>query len=536
MLVKNYIPYLILLAFLLPTLFFGYTADDRQYVLNALLSDSYTSGIWDQIVTTISSATRFFPLHQILYITTFRFFNYDNAWIYHLLLLVLNIGAIYTFSLWARRTLGENRVVWLVLALLIATQFRITYSDPIVSYFGMTQIFSMAFFGGLLMLEQYFATARGKYLILWFMLVAVQLLIYELAVFLIPVTLFALYEHRKVHLPQVLRCLTGLTILLVTYLLMYYYIKQSVIIEYSGTKVSVDAGAIIRTTIYEAFGSMPLSYGAYLASEKLKFPALYIWGPYLLVLATFIYILTRNVDFTRNGFAFRKFSYGLIIWFCAAASISLSGRYQEEILPGLTYLVSYLQNFGFALCLLSITNWDSKLTKVTIVAAVAATFVMNLMVLNEGLKVDGSKRITLQAVISNDLLESYHFDQCIFNEKLLQNENFFAAQINQNLGVPIYAKLSEIPELKLEGTSTGMVLASSQPYASSYVLIGKYNHALSRLESVTLMTPSRERAVELASVYRAITIKQFMSRDKILFGFQLQDPINVQDQLHGVFR
>ncbi len=536
MLQKKYTPYLIVLIFLIPTLFFEYTADDRQWVLSALMSGTGTSGLLDQIVTTISNSTRFFPLHQTLYVVEFYFFNYDNAWLYHLLLLVLNVGAIYTFALWASRVLGESRIVWLVLVLLLATQFRITYNDPIVSYFGMMQIFAMAFFGGLLVLEQYIATARGKYLILWFMLVATQLLIYELAVFLIPVTLFALYEHRKTHLPQVLRCLAGLTVLLVVYLVMYYHFMQFATIEYSGTKASVDVWAIIRTTIFEAFGSMPFSYGAYLASEKLKLPALYIWGLYLPILAIFIYVLTRNVNFKSNGFASRKFNYGLIIWVCAAASISISGRYQEEILPGLTYLVSYLQNFGFALCLLSIINLNSKLTRIAITAAVAATFAMNLLVLNEGLKVDGSKKITLQAVMSNDLLESYHFDQTIFNEKLLQNEELFARKINKNLGVPIYAKLSEIHELKLESASTGMILASSQPYSSSYVLVGKYNPALSRLESVTLMTPSRVRAVELASIYRAIAIKQFASRDKILFGFQLKDSINLPDQLHGVFR
>ena len=103
--------------------------------------------------------------------------------------------------------------------------------------------------------------------------------------------------------------------------------------------------------------------------------------------------------------------------------------------------------------------------------------------------------------------------------------------------MPVYAKLSEIQELHLASdASTGMILASSQPYASSYALVGKYNSVLSRLESVTLLTPNKVRAEELSNVYRTTAIKQYTSRGKVMYGFQIQNPIKIPDQLQGVFR
>lgn len=533
---KNYLGYWVASFFLFPTIFFGFTADDRQFVISRSLLIA-NGGIWDQIYSAVSNSSRFFPLHQALYVINFNYFSYNNVMAYHLFLLFLNLVAIYVFMLWVRQLFKVDGSLWLVLSLLVATQFRITYSDPIISYFGMMQIFSIAFFGALFFLEKYMVTSREKYFFMWVIFFLVQLLMYELAIFLVPLTIIAIGTNYKKKFPQVLRCLVTLTLALAIYFAIVLYLRHHSTESYSGTRISLDFWPILRTTLFEAMGSMPLSYGAYLASVKLGMSALNIWGSYLVWLIFFIALITLKVNCLTKVFLSRKFLYGICIWFLSSVSIAFSGRYQQEILPGLTYLVVYLQNFGFALCLFSIINWHSRISKTIIIGTVLATFGMNLLIINEGLKIDGAKRIVVEALLSKDLLDNYRFDQSIFNEKILQEEEFFEKNINKNLGTPIYVKLSEIKNLNIRADlNTGIILASTQSYSSAFMLVGKYNGSFGHIESVTLLTSSRERAEELSSIYLGDSIKTFTSNDKTLFGYKLRNVISISDQLNGTFR
>jgi hypothetical protein len=76
---KEQIVVICLCLFLSPLLFYGYTADDRQHVLQHILL--IERGLWSSIeiiYNDVSSMQRFFPLHIVLYSTLFKIFDYDS--------------------------------------------------------------------------------------------------------------------------------------------------------------------------------------------------------------------------------------------------------------------------------------------------------------------------------------------------------------------------------------------------------------------------------------------------------------------------
>ena len=99
----------VIFIFLSPLLFFGYTADDRQHVLQQMLWDE--RGVWDNIeaiANDILNMQRFFPLHIMIYSTLFKIFDYGNAWVYHGLLIALNIFAYRSFGRWINEFFNIN--------------------------------------------------------------------------------------------------------------------------------------------------------------------------------------------------------------------------------------------------------------------------------------------------------------------------------------------------------------------------------------------------------------------------------------------
>lgn len=144
---KKNLPLLLVLAFLLPTIIFGYTADDRQWVLSAQLIDKFNSiNLIDKLLNAMHSLDRFFPISIALLVTSFHFFDYTNSWAYHLIIIMLNITAFLIFMKWVDEFFNLPNKLWLILLLLASTQFRLTYNDPIVSNFGMLQTLAILFF------------------------------------------------------------------------------------------------------------------------------------------------------------------------------------------------------------------------------------------------------------------------------------------------------------------------------------------------------------------------------------------------------
>ena len=171
-----------------------------------------------------------------------------------------------------------------------------------------------------------------------------------------PITVYYLYVNRRLSYGRYLSaCLSGVMIVVI-YLMAYTSLKIRNDLNYSGTSISLSIEKIINTTIIEALGSLPLTYAGYIASQKLEMNGVLVWGIYIVVMAVIAIVILKGGKLNKDKLAdYQLLKYGALICVCSASSISLSERYQKELSLGLTYMVSYVQNFGYAMVVYYLT-------------------------------------------------------------------------------------------------------------------------------------------------------------------------------------
>ncbi len=528
-------------VFLLPTLFFGYTADDRQWVLSRQFAhDSQMPSVFDAIANALRSTPRFFPINTILYTGAFRVFDYHNAWIYHLVIICLNVAAFAVFLQWKGRISGTPHDWGIVAVVLTVTQFRLTYNDPIVSNAGMLQILAILFFGGLIALDRYLAEGRTRELAVWSIITSLQLMTYELGFFMLSVTAYVIFRQRSIRKRQCqVAAVTGM-ILVVVYISVYLAISKPTLGSYSGTTMHIRPGAVVSTFIVQTFGSLPGSYAAYLAAEWKGIPPLIGWSLYVVVAVVGLTLLLMPFSSLKERVSGRRdvLITGVLIWVSAAGSIALSARYQDELTPGLAYAVVYMQNFGFALVAAVFINFNGLVARAIVGSLLVVNFIVNGLVLKEGRKIDGAKVITAELVSNHTITGTYRFDVFLLNEKVFYSLPQHSIIAGPHLGRPVAMPLKEIVQ-RTEWPSdsvVGIVVAEVERYAKTYAIIGRLNVKLRRLEEGTLVSPSSARAAELATLYSSGPVQRYGRLDEPAFGFRLSHSIQLPSGLIGHFR
>ena len=538
--IKNNLFLLVIFIFLTPTLFFGYTADDRQLVLSAqFIDDFYSMNLLDKILNEIKLVGRFFPINMVLITSAFHFFDYTNAWAYHLLIILLNILVFFTFLKWVDEFFGLPNKLWLILLLLGSTQFRLTYNDPIVANAGMLQILAFLFFSGLIYLNRYFISKKIAPLFLWTTLTIFQLMTYELAFFLLLVPVYLIIKNIIKNKKKALIALTFLLCISVSYVLIYVFNSEKTLGSYTGTSINFNIINIFSTFVIEALGSMPLSYGAYLASSWLKIPVWIAWGGYALFLIIFLVSIVAPYGELKQSFIKNRDSitFGMLLWFSSAVSIAFSSRYQSELTLGLAYAVVYIQNFGFALAIFPLVNLKTFISKFCILFVVVLVFIMNCLIIYQGIKVDGSKLMMLKIISNKEIVDNYKFDYTVLNEKIFQSDEFHNKIFQDNFGRAIFVSTKNAFKGDFPiNANIGIVFAELENYRSAYAIIGRFNASTSYVEDGTLLSPSLNRTKELAKQYPSEPIIKYFQDGELLYGFRISRQILVPDELVGSFR
>ena len=226
---------LLIILFISPLIFFGYTADDRQHVMqNYLLNEESFWRNIEIIVQQIVNMDRLFPLHIILYNGAFKLFDYDNAFVYHGIQIILNIIAYRSFAKWCKLYFDIELDSRALLVFLTTMQFRITYSDPVVSYFGLMQFIAIAQFEGMCFLKKYVAKGRKEHIVKWSMLLIAQLLLYEITLFMAAIWAYYLYMNRRVNYERYKIAMISGMALIALYLILYLKVKRGSTDKYSG--------------------------------------------------------------------------------------------------------------------------------------------------------------------------------------------------------------------------------------------------------------------------------------------------------------
>ena len=529
---------IVICLFLSPLLFYGYTADDRQHVLQHILQ--IERGLWSSIeliYKDVLSMERFFPFHILLYSTFFKIFDYSNAWIYHAIQILLNILAYKSFARWIKSYFTIKIEGTMLLIFLTTIQFRVTYSDPIVSYFGLMQIIAIAQFEGMIYLKRYLTEGNGKNGIKWLITLTSQLLLYEMTVFLVPITVYYLYENHKLNRRKCLTaCIAGVTILVI-YLAIYAYIKSLKQEIYTGTSLSLSIVNIISTTIIEAFGSLPLTYVGYIASQKMDINGMIVWGIYVVIMgAISITIINSKRIIAVHSCDFRLVKYGALIWVCSAFSIALSERYQKELEFGLTYLVSYMQNFGYVMVVYYLIR-RYEVGKILIVFCIL-TFICNVIILIESNKIDGAKRIAMEVLTDKNININFNYTTLILNEKIMQDDEKFKINVGNNIKKVVYIKVNELDRknIKFEEENVGIAIVRTERYGKASMIIGRYDLENSAINNANIFTKNINVAKEEGVKYNGVIQKIKNRENSEIFMVNLNKPVRIDTDIKGKYR
>jgi hypothetical protein len=497
-------------------------------------------GLWSSIeliYNDVLSMERFFPFHILLYSTFFKIFDYSNAWIYHAIQILLNILAYKSFARWIKSYFTIKIEGTMLLIFLTTIQFRVTYSDPIVSYFGLMQIIAIAQFEGMIYLKRYLTEGNGKNGIKWLITLTSQLLLYEMTVFLVPITVYYLYENHKLNRRKCLTaCIAGVTILVI-YLAIYAYIKSLKQEIYTGTSLSLSIVNIISTTIIEAFGSLPLTYVGYIASQKMDINGMIVWGIYVVIMgAISITIINSKRIIAVHSCDFRLVKYGALIWVCSAFSIALSERYQKELEFGLTYLVSYMQNFGYVMVVYYLIR-RYEVGKILIVFCIL-TFICNVIILIESNKIDGAKRIAMEVLTDKNININFNYTTLILNEKIMQDDEKFKINVGNNIKKVVYIKVNELDRknIKFEEENVGIAIVRTERYGKASMIIGRYDLENSAINNANIFTKNINVAKEEGVKYNGVIQKIKNRENSEIFMVNLNKPVRIDTDIKGKYR
>lgn len=534
-------PICLIFLFLSPTLFFGFTADDRAMALSAEAFNQKQPALFNLIIDRVQSMTRLIPIGTILFTVIWNIFDYQSAWLYHALLALLTACSFLLFLNWLNRIVrisNKDRTL-MVLVVLAATQFRLTYNDPIVSYFGFMQVVAILFFSSLIFLDAYMHNGKKHSLCLFAVTIILSLLTYELFVFLLPVYVYLLLEQKDAESKKRLHIAIVLITLTIAFLFSYAYWSFLNPSTYSGTMVRADPAGIILAFIWQLMGSLPLSYGVYLATEWFGLPVWIGWGAYAIVAATTIaYAYRVREQLGRQREARQRVGVlGVLIWVCAAAATALTAKYQAELRPGLPYLQVFIQNFGFALLIYAIFNNQHKILKYGLTIVVVLTFGMNVLVLNEAKKNDGATLLSCRTISNSTVMSSYSFETLLMNRAVFYDIDPYRKIAGKAIGKPVrwLVKDGFNSVLKYE-KNTGIIVSELAWYDKGHSIIGEFNASTRSIENATVVASSLSRASQLVKIYGGHVVEKHKITNGYLFSFSVSSPIVIPTGLVGTFR
>lgn len=533
--------YLFLIIFLLPTLFLGYTADDRQWMIAIHFFDnSFTdNSLITNIINSLNDMERFFPISIILLTITNYVFDYSNVFIYHFYLLIVTIISIICYINWIKKVLPISNFSSVIYILTAIIQFRLTYSDPVASYTGFIQILTILFFLGQIQLNSFYKNEKYINLVFYILLLITQLLIYELAFFINLFFLIETYFSYKTskNFKKYILIFTIYFIINLVYIIIYLYYKNHAVAIYSGTKLNLDLFLIIKTILTQFVGSLPFSYLFYILNIKLNiFNFNLVWIFYIIFIILISYLF-QNKKFIHTILNNKKtLSYGFFIMFLSAASISISKLYQIQIEPGLLYINGYLQNLGFIILIYPFINLNSFKNKVILLIIIIVNVIINTTLIFQNIKVDNSKKLELlvMKIIAND--NSFHYNETFFNEKLFQNDFLYNKYFYNNFGKSNFINLPKYIKHKPNiSNNTGILLTSNNIENKIYAISGK----LCYQQPFIINSPSfyflNYNLARIKSKNK-YPIKTFKFKDNVVFYFKSSDNLLINNLKTESFR
>jgi hypothetical protein len=385
-----------LLIFLAPVLYSTLYSDD--IVINgvvkarSVLEHRTLASLIAESVGEWTTKGRIFPI--TLMSTLAIHYAFTDLLAYKSLTVVLVLANVGLFGLLVYRlTRSHAALVCTVLTLPMFLQFRY-YHDPVLSFAGFLQILHLFMTGALLGAVAYLERRSPVSLAAGLLCFVLALCTYEIA-YALPLAVCALVLlHSRKGLRRKVVAIAAYAAVTVMFLAITIHVRprSENLLEagYSGVHANLDRTLMVRTFRTQAAAAIPLVF----AAQNRQFLAPYLDAELhrtgffaLLMLAPFVAaVFFRTIGLVPFSAVAGKLAVlGMILWLMPALLLSVSEKYQTELLlqvklRGLGYLPVYIQAYGLHLVLFTACGLLLRLTPPWPIARKLLTGAMSLVV------------------------------------------------------------------------------------------------------------------------------------------------------------
>ncbi len=360
---------LLLLAFLAlqPVLRDCFYWDDAFYSTEIQAMRLRGESLFERILNEIAGYAKAGRLKPFAAFQIPVFYFFPNVFAYKLFLLLLTMLGGYLFFRFLREWQDDERLaLGGTAAVCLCFQLRL-YHDPLNSYYGYMQVLFIELILALHFFVKFLRNGRTAPLLVSLIFFVIGLMSYEMFFPLTALFLLLALAERKRFWEAVKACLPHILAAVVLFALSMLLRAKNITADaaYSGTTFNLDPSAILNALINQVTGAFPLSYrlagndtglfGKFVPWSELfntsfaEFIRGIGWQDLIAVCALVI-VLRGGAD-EKPRFSWMTLCFGLLLWLLPGLVISMSEKYQNELIPGLAYIPVYFSYFGAALIL-----------------------------------------------------------------------------------------------------------------------------------------------------------------------------------------
>ena len=386
---------LLMFIILQPILKGGFYWDDAFFSVEAQNMRLEGTSIWERVWKEIVDYVRIGRINPFATFHFLVFYYLPDVRFYKLMLVCMTLLNGWLFYRFLRLWRNEHRTaISALLITLLCFQFRL-YHDPLNSYYGLMQVMFCELILALTAFLRWMREGKKGSLAVSLLFFIMGLMSYEMFFPLTALFLILAWAEEKHMTRAVLKALPWiLTAVLIFGLSMI--LRQNITEEtaYNGTTFSLDIPLLLRTFTTQVGAAFPLSYrnagydngvmGTLIPWHEIFNTSLPVFlrsiqwqdllGCFLLLLILFgaehigTGNLCREADKSvpvpmcsaqiQNSYELEKtkFSgvvlfFGLMLWLLPGLVISLSSKYQQDLVPGLAYIPVLFSYFGMGIVL-----------------------------------------------------------------------------------------------------------------------------------------------------------------------------------------
>ena len=357
---------LLMFIVLQPVLKGAFYWDDAFFSVEAQNMRLSGTSIWERVWKEIVDYVRIGRINPFATFHFLVFYYLPDVRLYKLMLVVLTLLDGYLFYRFLRLWTKEQKAAILALVTAVLCFQNRLYHDPLNSYYGLMQVMFAELMGALIFYIRWLRERKTGFAVLSLLCFAMGLMSYEMffpltALFLIPA-----WEQEK-HPMKAIRRMIPWILLAVGLFALSMLLRRNITDEtaYGGTTFSLDIPLILKTLATQIGSALPLSYRnagydtgmmgtlvqwhTIFNTSLAEFLRSIQWQDLLgcLILA----LLLRDFSTEQMWFSIFHLLFGFLLWLLPGLVISLSEKYQLDMVPGLAYIPILFSYFGMGLML-----------------------------------------------------------------------------------------------------------------------------------------------------------------------------------------